>query len=359
MRSQDLSSWLCAAVAAVSVGVAQAAPGKCKPAPSIRREWRSLSQPERKAYLDAVVCLQNAPPKLQHLFPGSKSRFDDFHATHISALDIHWNGPFLPWHRWFITLYEHELRQTCGYKGSQPYWNWSLDSNSEADVLKSPIWDAEFGFGGNGDFVPDDVAATFPNVPFVVPGRTGGGCVKDGPFAQRNVSMGLGASTAFTPHCLRRDISPWLVSHSSNQGVVDRVLDQPDYMKFNIGLQGGLMPDDITLHGGGHIGVGGNTGDIANVNSSPGDPIFYLHHTNLDRIWAEWQARDWPARKSDFSGPRKEWAKPFNLVPGMPEVISEPATLEDLLTYSELSGAVKINDVMDIHCKGVLCVEYA
>lgn len=238
------------------------------------------------------------------------------------------------------------------------YWNWSLDTNSEADVMKSPIWDPEFGFGGNGDFVPDDVASKVNNVAWLVPGRTGGGCVKDGPFAKRNVSMGLGTSVEFKPHCLRRDISPWLLSHSTNQGVVDRVLSRPDFMQFNMDLQGGVYPDNVTLHGGGHVGVGGNTGDLSNTNSSPGDPLFYLHHGNLDRIWALWQARDWPARKWDFSGPRKEWAKPFNMVPGMAEVVSEPATLDDELKYDELSGTIKIRDVMDINCNDILCVRY-
>lgn len=238
------------------------------------------------------------------------------------------------------------------------YWNWALDSNSEADVMKSPIWDSEFGFGGNGEFIPDSVASKVDNVPFVVPGRTGGGCVKDGPFAKRNVSMGLGPSVEFSPHCLRRDISPWLISHSLNQSVVDRALSRPDYMQFNIDLQGGVNPDTMLLHGGGHVGIGGNTGDLSNVNSSPGDPLFWCHHANLDRIWALWQAKDWPARKSDFSGPRKEWAKPFNIVAGQPEVISEQATLDDELKYGELTAAIKIRDVMDINCKDILCVRY-
>jgi tyrosinase len=26
--------------------------------------------------------------------------------------------------------------------------------------------------------------------------------------------------------------------------------------------------------------------------TSPGDPIFYLHHGNLDRIWAKWQKQN-------------------------------------------------------------------
>ena len=39
------------------------------------------------------------------------------------------------------------------------------------------------------------------------------------------------------------------------------------------------------IHGGVHMAVGG---DMAG-NSSPTDPLFWLHHCHIDRIWATWQ----------------------------------------------------------------------
>jgi len=36
--------------------------------------------------------------------------------------------------------------------------------------------------------------------------------------------------------------------------------------------------------------------------ASPGDPIFYLHHTWLDKVWWEWQLLDLPARLTDIGG---------------------------------------------------------
>jgi tyrosinase len=36
--------------------------------------------------------------------------------------------------------------------------------------------------------------------------------------------------------------------------------------------------------------------------SSPGDPLFYLHHTWLDKIWADWQLRDLPKRLTEMGG---------------------------------------------------------
>lgn len=36
---------------------------------------------------------------------------------------------------------------------------------------------------------------------------------------------------------------------------------------------------------------------------SPGDPIFWLHHANVDQTWWSWQTRDWETRKGEISGP--------------------------------------------------------
>ncbi|KAL2208498.1 Di-copper centre-containing protein [Sarocladium strictum] len=346
---------------ALPIGQALAHPSGCKPKdkdccsnPLVRKEWRHLSKKQKHAYIDAVKCLQQKPPQLSHIYSGSKSRFDDFQASHIELTPlIHWNAPFLPWHRYFVHLYETALRNECGYSGAQPYWDWSLDANNEADVLSSPIFHPTTGFGGNGPYIPDSEASAFPNLPFIVPGRSGGGCVADGPFASRTVSLGLGESTAYNPHCLRRDISPWLLTHSANSGVVNHVLDADSFYEFNIRAQGGLMPDEITLHGSAHIAIGGNSGDIANVNSSPGDPLFYLHHANLDRVWEQWQ-RKAPANRNDFSGPDKEWAYPFNFFGDIPY---NNITSDWDLVYSGLSGGNKVRDLMH-PLKGPLCYKY-
>lgn len=44
------------------------------------------------------------------------------------------------------------------------------------------------------------------------------------------------------------------------------------------------------LHGPVHIAVGGEAGQMSTVRS-PADPLFWLHHANIDRLWAQWQQR--------------------------------------------------------------------
>jgi tyrosinase len=46
------------------------------------------------------------------------------------------------------------------------------------------------------------------------------------------------------------------------------------------------------VHGGVHNAVGG---DMATAHS-PADPSFFLHHANIDRLWAQWQAAQRTAR---------------------------------------------------------------
>jgi len=44
---------------------------------------------------------------------------------------------------------------------------------------------------------------------------------------------------------------------------------------------------EATIHDDVHNAVGG---DLATA-ASPKDPLFWLHHANIDRLWAGWQAQ--------------------------------------------------------------------
>jgi hypothetical protein len=52
-------------------------PGKCTN-PRMRKEWRRLTDDEKKNYLDAVHCMKTSPPKFKSYFPAIRSRYDDF-----------------------------------------------------------------------------------------------------------------------------------------------------------------------------------------------------------------------------------------------------------------------------------------
>lgn len=53
---------------------------------------------------------------------------------------------------------------------------------------------------------------------------------------------------------------------------------------------------------GGHSSIGGTGGVMTDLINSPGDPLFFLHHANLDRIWWQWQNVDPTNRLYDIAG---------------------------------------------------------
>lgn len=46
--------------------------------------------------------------------------------------------------------------------------------------------------------------------------------------------------------------------------------------------------------------------------SSPSDPLFWLHHANLDRLWSQWQGRH-PNRNPSNSGETLQPAPIFDV----------------------------------------------
>ncbi|EQB49493.1 hypothetical protein CGLO_11165 [Colletotrichum gloeosporioides Cg-14] len=269
--------------------------------PLVRKEWRSLSIEERSNYIAAVKCLQaKEPTSSKDTLPGATNRFEDFVGDHIlQTVSQHFTGTFLPWHRLFLSDYEQAIRE-CGFEGAQPYWDWSLDAE---DLGASEVFDPESGFGGNGEWVPgtledpeEGVPVTADGVPVSFDGRTGGGCIPNGPFANMTIHMGPGASTTYYEWCVRRDFMPQFFNESAHSTVISRLMLLPDFGQLT-------RQAEISVHGAGHPGVGGLYGTLTDTYSSPGDPLFYLHHTNLDRLWWSWQSRDLSTRLSDISGP--------------------------------------------------------
>jgi len=162
----------------------------------------TLSRSERVAYTNAVQCLQNKTALTpSSIAPGAKSRFDDFVNIHVlQTMEIHYTGNFLSWHRYFTWLYEQALRNECGYRGAQPYWNWGLTAITGLE--NSPHFDGSpYSMGGNGANIPDkgNIVITGGEglPPVILPAGTGGGCVTSGPFS--NMSVNLGPVNLDTP----------------------------------------------------------------------------------------------------------------------------------------------------------------
>ncbi|CAH0014985.1 unnamed protein product [Clonostachys rhizophaga] len=336
----------------------------------IRREWGTLSRKERKSYIDAVKCLQSKPARTPaDVAPGAKTRFDDYVATHINqTLNIHYTGNFLTWHRYFTWVYEEALRNECGYKSTQPYWDWA--KTAATGLTSSPIFDgSDTSMSGDGAYEGsrEDIilGKNQPGLtPIHLPTGNGGGCVKSGPFKSMSVNLGPisldrpGGETitnpngplSYNPRCLKRDLSSEVNRRYSNaSSILSNILKPQNVADFQLQIQGKPGTGTIGIHGGGHYSLGGDPG--RDVFTSPGDPAFYLHHSMLDRVWWIWQMLD--PKKRVFSDSAISGTNTFLDSPP-----SANTTLDDYVDFFYAGGTpTKIRDLLStVH--GPFCYVY-
>jgi tyrosinase len=198
----------------------------------------------------------------------------------------HFSWFFVSWHRMYLFYFEQIIAATIKQLGGAnwdtwalPYWNYSDDSNPDARRL--PI---EF----REQLTPDNV----PN-----PLR----------IRQRNTGCNTGKIIA-------RD---WQVD-------IATCLTDPDFTADPIGGNPGFGGPatafnhdgsgsnvvgklEMTPHGSMHMAVGGFMGAF---NTAGLEPLFWLHHCNIDRLWSVWQKR-YPGGDPTQDGWLKDVRFPF------------------------------------------------
>jgi tyrosinase len=188
------------------------------------------------------------------------------------------------------------------------YWEWSKYSE---DPEGSPLFDgSDTSLSGNGESIPhDDTSFVIPrtNLTVFVPAALGGGCIQDGPFKDMTVNLGpsnysswlgpavgSGSGLDYNPRCLVRDINPSISRDRLSYGAITDLLTGPtNYADFVTGL------GRTGAHPSGHQTVGGLMTDQF---TSSGDPAFYLHHAQVDRMWSIWQSLDPAERQNQLQG---------------------------------------------------------
>ncbi|OEJ23562.1 tyrosinase [Streptomyces agglomeratus] len=228
---------------------------------TVRKNQAHLTPTEKRNFVDALLELKRS------------GRYDTFVTTHnafiMSDTDNgdrvgHRSPSFLPWHRRFLIQFEQAL-QAVNPEVALPYWDWTVDRSPT-----SSLWAADF-LGGTG--------------------RSRDGQVSDGAFA---VTAGK------WPVSVRVDGRGFLRRALGSGGQqlptraeVDAVLAMPTYDTapwnsasdgFRNHLEGWR---GVNLHNRVHVWVGGQMG----TGVSPNDPVFWMHHAFIDRLWAQWQAR--------------------------------------------------------------------
>ncbi|KAJ5708715.1 hypothetical protein N7488_008516 [Penicillium malachiteum] len=199
--------------------------------------------------------------------------------------------------------------------------------------MQDLVFDPKTGFGGNG--VGDSQ------------------CVQDGPF--KNLRLHMETGNKYADYCLSRSFD------FAN-------FEQGDRTNIEACYQQSTYDDAWSCyffhpHAAGHIGTGGV---MTNVNQSPGDPVFFLHHAYLDRLWWRWQQADLPARLYDMGGINFLDAATLEFIGESPVSASvtdydgDPGnvkTLHHVLWVYGLQPNVTVSQVMDLGGE-VNCAEY-
>ena len=179
---------------------------------------------------------------------------------------LHNNGAFLPWHRGYILTLETLLMEHDNSIVGLPYWNFSTSPRVE------PLFETEVPYyGTNGD------------------SRR---CVQGGRFGFN--SGAPGGFSLLNGRCLQRRFgggSAASVESMSSQ-LFDRYPAASDYDRFRNRLEHGPG-----LHDSIHCLVGGTMCSARAAN----DPIFFLIHAGVDKIWHMWQQKS-TEHKNAYTG---------------------------------------------------------
>lgn len=134
-------------------------------------------------------------------------------------------------------------------------------------------------------------------------------------ITDRSIPTALSDPALLTRWSVSRSWDPNRLAHASDLAAVK--IYPGTFTGFQTLLEG-------AIHGGTHNAVGG---DMAG-SASPTDPLFWLHHAFMDKIWADWQA-------SSHGKPpptANKVLKPANMDPG----IKFGVTISSLLSISAL-----------------------
>lgn len=189
---------------------------------------------------------------------------------------------FLTWHRMYLYYFEKVLQAASGDANLRlPFWDY------EANAQMPPAYRDQTYVNSNGQSVAN---------PLYIPNR------------QAQLNNGTG------------NLAPSVVSTAN-------AMQQTSYSPFNGAIE-------QTPHGAVHCAVGvANcpTGYMGAVPAAGNDPIFYTHHTNIDRLYECWLRVNPAAR---LPNNQNQLNATFNFIDGTGALVTR--TVKDMLTTAQL-----------------------
>lgn len=185
----------------------------------------------------------------------------------------HGGAGFTHWHRWYLSYFEQICAKLINKDSfSLAYWDWEGSRSN----IPSPLFDVANlnveSLNDESNFQSD----SWGPVPVTTVGKRG----------------------------LKNDEKMTSIPQYSRaflKSTIDGIRSQSSFSIFT-GLLEGSPHNTAHVASGSYRGANGHMGD----GLSSLDPLFWLHHCNIDRIWAEWQAS---GNKTD--DPKQSYADNF------------------------------------------------
>ena len=332
----------------------------------IRRDVKSLTGDQKAGFVTALHALKAMVSPWNNSFTWY-DQFVHFHQQAVQQSRIvghgiaHQNAAFPPWHRKLLWLLEYAMCEATGLAIGLPYWDWTNPASTSAifrDDLMGKCGVAENNYAViSGPFRRGVWQLNLAPTPGCAFQQSPWNYLVRGCGAAEASNYPVALPTAVQVSDLLRidnyDSFPYNMSalnsfRNTLEGFVPPKLDRQmmhnivhDWIAGQFFMRNGTGSDaggqfalfekigDVSCDSrrrnsvGDHIycGTGGRwvarEGAMEPLDVSPNDPSFFLHHTNVDRIWYLWQENNHqgPDFYSPHSGAPEGWNLPDQMFP--------------------------------------------
>lgn len=154
-----------------------------------------------------------------------------------AALAVHNSWKFFAWHRAYLYFHERILGKLIGDMNFRlPYWDWDVSSHrrlpgayTSPNDATNPLWNSTRAMSPTDELPDEDVG----------------------------------------------------------EDAMEAALTAGTFEEFGGNASDGGIPEG-TPHGSVHVDVGGFLGDMGAFETAGKDPVFYAHHSNVDKMWSDW-----------------------------------------------------------------------
>ncbi|KAK9077428.1 hypothetical protein SSX86_005765 [Deinandra increscens subsp. villosa] len=195
------------------------------------------------------------------------------------TLQVHGSSLFFPFHRWYLYFYERILGKLINDPTfALPYWNW----DNPTGMMLPAMFEQP---GTNGDPRKNPLFDPYRNVGHLPP------AIIDLQYAAKE--RGFNCVDQISTNL--SSMYGQMVTSATNTDAFFGTDPNPE-----IDSKAGTI--ESGCHTAVHIWVGNprmpNSEDLGNFYSAGYDPVFYAHHSNVDRMWKIWKDLN-PRRNKD------------------------------------------------------------